>query len=64
MKQFIKSLLGRFYCLLFGVKYQKGIYIGIGSKLIGGGKSSPFRKGKDYASGHVGQLEKRHYRNR
>lgn len=36
MKQFIKSLLGRFYCLLFSVKYQNGIYIGIGSKLIGG----------------------------
>lgn len=38
MKQYIKSLLGRFYCMFFRVKYQKDIYVGLGSKLIGGGK--------------------------
>lgn len=35
MKKFIKYLLGFIYCLLFRAKYQKGIYIGIGSKLMG-----------------------------
>lgn len=38
MKKFIKYLSGFIYCLLFRVKYQKGVYIGIGSKLVGGGK--------------------------
>ena len=41
MKQYIKSLLGRFYCMLFRVKYQKDIYVGLGSKLIGG-QIAPF----------------------
>mgnify|MGYP004598338369 CR=1 FL=1 len=36
MKKFIKYLSGFIYCLLFRVKYQKGVYIGIGSKLVGG----------------------------
>ena len=36
MKKFIKYLLGYIYCFLFRVKYQKGVYIGIGSKLVGG----------------------------
>lgn len=36
MKKFIKYLSGFIYCLLFRVKYQKGVYIGLGSKLVGG----------------------------
>lgn len=36
MKQLIKSLLGRFYCVLDGVEYHSKVYIGIGSKLVGG----------------------------
>lgn len=35
-KQYLKVFMGRLYCWLFGVKYQKGIYIGYGAKLVGG----------------------------
>lgn len=35
MKQFIKSLLTRFNCLIYGVKYHKGLYVGYGAKLAG-----------------------------
>ena len=38
MKRFIKSFLTRIYCILFGVKYVNGLYIGYGSKLVGGNK--------------------------
>lgn len=37
MKKLLKELLGRFYCALYHVKYSKGLYIGLGSKLVGGG---------------------------
>lgn len=39
MKQLLKSLLGLFYCKLYGVKYAKNLYVGIGAKLVffGGG---------------------------
>lgn len=37
MKNRIKLLLGFLYCALFHVKHYKGIYIGFGSKLVGGG---------------------------
>lgn len=36
MKQLLKSLLGYFYCLIFGVKYKHGVYVGLGAKLVGG----------------------------
>lgn len=36
MKQLLKSLLGLFYCKLYGVKYAKYLYVGIGAKLVGG----------------------------
>lgn len=36
MKQLLKSLLGLFYCKLYGVKYHHGIYVGLGAKLVGG----------------------------
>lgn len=35
MKQLLKSLLGLFYCKLYGVKYHHGIYVGLGAKLVG-----------------------------
>lgn len=38
MKRFIKLLLTRINCLLFGVKYVDGLYIGYGAKLVGGGR--------------------------
>lgn len=38
MKQLLKSLLGLFYCKLYGVKYHHGIYVGLGAKLVGGAK--------------------------
>lgn len=38
MKQLLKSLLGLFYCKLYGVKYAKYLYVGIGAKLVGGAK--------------------------
>ena len=53
MKQLLKSLLGLFYCKLYGVKYAKNLYVGIGAKLVGGGHSS-FSQCKYYASSHVG----------
>jgi hypothetical protein len=40
MKSFIKTLLGLFYCRIAGVRYSKGVYVGLGSKLVGGQKSS------------------------
>ena len=40
MKRFIKTLLGLFYCRIAGVRYSKGVYVGLGSKLVGGQKSS------------------------
>ncbi len=38
MKEFIKCFLGYIYCCLYGVKYHRGIYVGLGAKLIGGAK--------------------------
>lgn len=38
MKDFIKHLLGHFYCFLYKVKYYPGLYIGLGAKLSGGGR--------------------------
>lgn len=38
MKQHLKSFLGRIYCCLYGVRYKKGTYVGIGAKFVGGGK--------------------------
>ena len=38
MKRFIKTLLGLFYCRIAGVRYSKGVYVGLGSKLVGGAK--------------------------
>lgn len=38
MKEFIKCFLGYIYCCLYGVKHQRGIYVGLGAKLIGGGQ--------------------------
>lgn len=38
LKNIAKTLLGIFYCILFRVKYHKGIYIGLGAKIVGGGK--------------------------
>lgn len=35
-KQLLKSLLGLFYCKLYGVKYAKHLYVGMGAKLVGG----------------------------
>lgn len=45
MKKLIKTLLGKFYCAIFKVKYHNGVYIGLGSKLVGGGydKALPTR---------------------
>lgn len=37
MKQLLKSFLGHFYCWIYGVKHRKNIYIGLGSKIVGGG---------------------------
>ena len=62
MKQLLKSLLGLFYCKLYGVKYHHGIYVGLGAKLVGGGKDTPFKRRKNYASSHVG-FSTRKYRN-
>ena len=36
MKQLLKSFLGHFYCWIYGVKHRKNIYIGLGSKIVGG----------------------------
>ena len=38
MKKYFKLFLGRFYCMFYRVKYCPNIYIGIGSKLIGGAR--------------------------
>ncbi|MGM9812026.1 MAG: acyltransferase [Muribaculaceae bacterium] len=38
MKKFIKLLLTLLHCLIFRVKYTKGLYIGYGAKLVGGKK--------------------------
>lgn len=35
MKEFIKSFLGYIYCCFYGVKYYRGIYVGLGAKLMG-----------------------------
>lgn len=43
MKQLLKSLLGLFYCKLYGVKYHHGIYVGLGAKLVGGGQRYTFQ---------------------
>ena len=45
MKSFIKTLLGQFYCRIAGVRYSKGVYVGLGSKLVGGGQKSSYLKG-------------------
>ena len=37
-KNLLKSFLGYFYCSLYGVKHCSGLYIGLGSKLIGGAR--------------------------
>ena len=37
MKKFVKLLLTRINCVIFSVKYVKGLYIGYGAKLVGGG---------------------------
>lgn len=42
MKKLLKSLLGLFYCKLYGVKYAKRLYVGMGAKLVGGGQNSSF----------------------
>lgn len=62
MKKIIKSFLGYIYCCLYGVKYHHGIYVGLGAKLAGGGKYTPFKRRKNYASSHVG-FSTRKYRN-
>lgn len=36
MRNFIKTILGLLYCVMFGVRYHKGVYIGLGAKLVGG----------------------------
>lgn len=36
MKKILKSILGFFYCSLYTVKYKRGVYIGFGSKIVGG----------------------------
>ena len=36
MKEFIKSFLRYIYCCFYGVKYYRGIYVGLGAKLMGG----------------------------
>ena len=38
MKKWIKRALTMINCLAFGIKYKKGLYIGLGSKIVGGGK--------------------------
>ena len=35
MKRLIKWILTQLNCLIYGVKYQKGIYIGLGCKVVG-----------------------------
>ena len=37
MKKYLKIFLGFFFCLMFKVKHHRGIYIGFGAKLVGGG---------------------------
>ncbi len=37
MKRVLKSLLGHLYARIYGVKHTKNLYIGLGSKLVGGG---------------------------
>ena len=60
-EKIIKSFLGYIYCFLYGVKYHHGIYVGLGAKLMGG-KNTPFKRCKKYASSHVG-FSTRKYRN-
>ena len=38
MKEFIKSFLGYIYCCFYGVKYYRGIYVGLGAKLMEGAR--------------------------
>lgn len=56
MKKYFKLFLGRFYCMFYRVKCCPNIYIGIGSKLIGGGKDSSLSQRENYASSNVGFL--------
>lgn len=44
MKSFIKSLLTLLNCIIFRVKYIKGLYIGYGAKLVGGKKHIIFNE--------------------
>ena len=38
MKKIVKSMLTLINCIMFNVKYKSGLYIGFGSKIVGGGK--------------------------
>ena len=38
MKKIIKTLLTIVNCFIFKIQYKKGLYIGFGAKLVGGGK--------------------------
>lgn len=37
MKKIIKTLLTIVNCFMFKIQYKKGLYIGFGAKLVGGG---------------------------